>query len=205
MRLLDMLRARVRALARSGIVDAELDDEMRGHLERLVDENIARGMTPAEARRAARLEFGPVTQLMEDARDARGVAVLVTLAQDITFGVRLMRRTPGFAAAAILTVALGIGATTAMFSVVYGVLLRSLPYGDADRLVDIWSTAPSRGLPRAYVAMANVYDYKARNHVFEDVAALRAIANFNLAGRGCSAACCSTSAASTASASARRR
>src|SRR5882762_7233449 len=106
------------------------------------------------------------------------------LLHDIKYGARLMTRAPGFAAAAVLTVALGIGATTAMFSVVYGVLLRPLPYGDPDRLVNVWSTAPSRGLPRGYVAMANVYDYKARNHVFEDVAAVRAIANFNLVGQG---------------------
>lgn len=70
--------------------------------------------------------------------------------------MRLLRRTPGFAAAAILTVALGIGATTAMFSVVYGVVLKPLPYGDPDRLVNIWTTAPIHGLPRAFVGMANV-------------------------------------------------
>src|SRR4029077_13776249 len=91
---------------------------------------------------------------------------------------------PGFAAAAILTIVLGIGATTAMFSVVYGVVLKPLPYGDPDRLGNIWNTAPRRGLPRGYVGMANVYDYKARNHVFEDIAALRPVANFNLTGQG---------------------
>ena len=105
-------------------------------------------------------------------------------AQDMAYGLRLMRRVPGFAAAATLTIALGIGATTAIFSVVYGVLLRPLPYGEPHRLVNIWSRAPSRGLLRGYVAMANVYDYKARNHVFEDVGAVRAIANFNLTGPG---------------------
>jgi putative ABC transport system permease protein len=103
---------------------------------------------------------------------------------DIRYGVRLMRRTPAFAAAAILTVALGIGATTAMFSVVYGVMLKPLPYRDPDRLVNIWTAAPKKGLSRAYVGMANVYDFKARNHVFEDIAALRAVANFNLTGQG---------------------
>jgi putative ABC transport system permease protein len=121
---------------------------------------------------------------MEESRDARGVTLLTTLAQDLRYGVRLMRRTPGFAAAAILTIALGIGATTAMFSVVYGVLLKPLPYGEPDRLVNYWSTAPKRGLPRAFVGMANVYDLRARNHVFEDIAALRAVANFNLTGQG---------------------
>jgi putative ABC transport system permease protein len=183
-RLLQMIRMRARALMRSAAVDAELDEEMRVHLERLVEENIARGMSAEAARMAARREFGPMAQLMEESREARGVMWIVAAAQDMRYGLRLMRRTPGFAAAAMLTVALGIGATTAMFSVVYGVLLRPLPYGDADRLVNLWSAAPSRGLPRAYVGMANVYDWKARNHVFEDIGALRAVANFNLSGEG---------------------
>ena len=183
-RLFDMARARLRALLRSEAVDAELQAEMRAHVDRLVDEGISRGLAPELARAAAQREFGPLPQLVEESRDARGVAWIVAAMADMRYGVRLLRRAPGFAAAATLTVALGIGATTAMFSVVYGVLLRPLPYGDPDRLVNVWSTAPSRGLPRAYVAMANVYDYKTRNHVFEDVAAMRAIANFNLAGQG---------------------
>ena len=106
------------------------------------------------------------------------------LLHDIKYGARLMTRAPGFAAAAVLTVALGIGATTAMFSVVYGVVLAPLPYKDPDRLVNVWTTAHKRGLPRAYVGMANVYDFRARNHVFEQIAALRAVANFNLTGQG---------------------
>ena len=114
----------------------------------------------------------------------RARTYLAAAAQDISYGLRLMRRTPGFAAAATLTVALGLGATTAMFSVVYGVLLQPLPYGDAGRLVNLWSTAPRRGMARAYVGMANVYDWKARNHVFVDIAAARAIANFGLTGHG---------------------
>src|SRR3954469_1572163 len=184
MRMLQMIRMRIRALRRSADVDAELGAEMRDHLARLVDEHVARGMPLDAARTAAAREFGPMTQLMEASRDARGVAWVPAALQDLRYGIRLMRRAPGFAAAAVLTVALGVGATTAMFSVVYGVLLRPLPYGDADRLVDIWSSAPARGLPRAYVGMANVADWKARNHAFEDIGALRAVANFNLAGQG---------------------
>src|SRR6185295_90480 len=106
------------------------------------------------------------------------------LLQDVNYSARLLTRTPGFAAAAIGTIALGIGATTAMFSIVYGVLLAPLPYKDPDRLVNVWSTAFKRGLPRAYVGMANVDDVRARNHVFDDIAALRAVANFNLTGVG---------------------
>src|SRR5262249_43119731 len=152
----------------------------RGHLQRLVDEHVARGMSVAAARLAAGRGVGPMTQLIEESREARGGMWIVEALQGMRDGLRLMRRTAGFAGAAVLTVALGIGATTAMFSVVYGVLLRPLPYGDADRLVNLWSSAPGRGLPRAYVGMANVYDWKTRNHVFDDIGAVRAIANFNL-------------------------
>jgi putative ABC transport system permease protein len=109
---------------------------------------------------------------------------LAVLWQDLKYGVRLLVRTPGFALAAALTIALGIGATTAMFSVVYGVLLQPLPYREPDRLVNLWTAIPARGLPRVNVGMANVYDWKARNQVFDDVAALRAVANFNLTGQG---------------------
>ena len=184
MRFFDALRLRLRALLRSDAVDRDLGDEIREHLERLVDENIARGMTPDAARVAAQREFGPVTQIVEESRDARGVMWVTNAWNDLKYGMRLMRRSPGFVVAAILTIALGIGATTAMFSVVYGVLLQPLPYGEPERLVNIWTTAPKRGLPRAYVGMANVYDYRARNHVFEEIAALRAVANFNLIGEG---------------------
>ncbi len=184
MRWVTMLWMRARAIVRADIVDRDLDDEVREHLEHLVREHLARGMTPEQARAAALKDFGPVTQLVEESRDARGVSWLVNTVQDMRYGARLALRSPGFSVATLLTIALGIGATTAMFSVVYGVLLRPLPYGDANRLVNIWSTAPARGLPRAYVGMANVYDWKARNHVFEDIASARAIANFNLIGQG---------------------
>jgi len=184
MRWVRSLQMRSRALFKSGAVDAELADEMREHFDRLVDEYVARGMTPGQARTAARREFGPVVQLTEASRDARGVAWIGNAIQDFKYGVRLMRRAPAFAAVATLTIALGIGATSAMFSVVYGVLLHPLPYPAADRLVNLWATAPSRGLSRAYVGMALVYDWKAQNHVFEDIATLRAVGNFNLTGEG---------------------
>src|SRR5689334_2762748 len=184
MRLIQMLRMRVRALVRSDAVDRELGDEMRDHFEHLVEQYVARGMTPGAARDAARCEFGPVTQLVEESRDARGVTGLSNAWQDLRYGVRLMARTPGFAAAGVLTIALGIGASTAMFSVVYGVLLQPLPYGEPDRLVSLWSTAPKRGVARAGVGLANVFDWRARNHVFENIAAVRMVRNFNLVGDG---------------------
>ena len=175
---------RLRALVRADAVDRDLADEMRGHFDRLVDEHVASGLTRAAAREAARREFGPVLQLTEQSRDARGVAWLHSAAQDVRYGARLMRRSPGFATAATLTIALGIAATTAIFSVVYGVVLQPLPYGEPERLVSLWSTALKRDLPRAFVAMANVNDWRARNHVFEEIAAVRPVRNFNLLGVG---------------------
>src|SRR5688500_16572223 len=116
MRWLSSLRMRLRALINADAVDRDLADEMRDHFDRLVDENLARGMTPGAAREAARREFGPVVQLTEESREARGVQWAANALQDFGYGVRLMRRSPGFALAATLTIALGIGATTAMFS-----------------------------------------------------------------------------------------
>jgi putative ABC transport system permease protein len=138
MRFIQMLLMRARALMRAGVVDHELDDEIREHLDRLADEHVARGMTREAARQAARREFGPVTQIVEQSRDARGMSWLTHAVQDARFGARLMRRAPGFAAAATLTVALGIGATTAIVSAVKPILFEPLPYPDADRLTMIW-------------------------------------------------------------------
>ena len=150
MRVIHILRRRLRALLRPDAADRELDEELQLHVDRLVEEHIEAGMSPAEARAAARREFGGV-QIVEACRDARRVMWIGNAWQDARYGVRLMTRAPGFAAAVILTVALGIGATTAMFSVVYSVVLQPLPYREPDRLVNLWNTALKRGLPRAYV------------------------------------------------------
>jgi putative ABC transport system permease protein len=184
MRWLQILRLRLRALTRGAAADRELDEELQLHLDRLVEENLAAGMAPREARDAARRAFGPVTQITEDARASRGIAFFTTLAQDVRHGARLMARAPGFTAAAVLTIALSIGATTTMFSIVYGVVLEPLPFHDGDRLVHLFNTAPSRGLPRSGVAMANVADWRARNHVFTDIGVYRPNANLNLTGVG---------------------
>ena len=179
-----MLVMRARALVRGDAVDRELQEEIRAHLDRLIEQHMARGLSAGEARALALREFGPVPRIVEDARAARGVTWIEQSWQDVRYGARLMRRSPGFAAAAVLTIALGIGATTAMFSVVYGVVLQPLPYRQPDRLVNLWTSAIARGLPRTFVGMANVYDWRARNHVFEDIAAMRPVANFNLTGEG---------------------
>jgi hypothetical protein len=104
--------------------------------------------------------------------------------QDLRHGMRLIRRDSLFAATAMLVIALGVGATTTVFSVVYGVLLRPLPYPEPERLVQLWTRAPKFGLPRTYAGAALYRDSREQNDVFEDLALVRHIANLNLTGQG---------------------
>jgi len=170
MRALDRLRAIARSWLRNRRLDEELGEELRFHLERETEANVAAGMAPEEARRAARLALGGMEQIKEDARAERPGAAARQLGRDLAYGARLLRKAPGFAAAAILIVALGIGAATAIFSVVYGVALRPLPYREPERLVALWTRAPRLGMPRAQVAAADQREWERANHVFEGIA-----------------------------------
>src|ERR1017187_9581255 len=137
---------RLRSLFRKRRVEQELSDELRFHLEKLMEEKIVRGMTSAEARYAALRELGGVEQIKEECRDMRRVNYIENFFQDVRYGLRVLRRNPGFAATAILTLALGIGATTAIFSVVDTVMLKPLPFPTADRLVRIESVIAATGV-----------------------------------------------------------
>ena len=128
-------------------MESEMDAEMRFHVEAYAEDLMHRGMAREEAMRRARLEFGGIEQVKEEVREAQGVAVLESLIQDLRYGANNMRRTPGFTAITVLTLALGIGATTAIFSAVNPILFKSLPYPHAERIMMISEFGPegSRG------------------------------------------------------------
>jgi putative ABC transport system permease protein len=150
---------------RRELTEKRLDAELRFHLEQQIADYISAGMKPEEARRRARLEFGGVDQVKEECRDVGAAHVLETLIQDLRYGLRMMVKNPGFTAVAVITLALGIGANTAIFSVVNASLLQSLPFTDPDRIV--WVGEKDHGS----VAPANFFDWRRQNHVFSAVSA----------------------------------
>src|SRR5215831_15747291 len=126
---------RLRSLFRRRQVEQELDEELRYHIEQQIEEHIAKGMTSEEARYAALRAMGGVERRKEECRDMRRVRSIESLAQDLRYALRTLRRNPVFSVVALLTLAIGIGSTTAIFSVVHALLLKPLPYPDSDRLV----------------------------------------------------------------------
>jgi putative ABC transport system permease protein len=165
---------------RRGLAD-DLHAEIDAHLEFEIQENIACGMPPDEARAAARRHVGNLTQIEERARDAWGFPSLETVAQDLRYGLRGLRRSPGFSLVVVLTLALGIGANTAIFSVVNAVLLRPLPYPAAERLVELGESDPeAEGISVTWV---NYQHWRNENRSFEDMAGFHT-AHVTLTGRG---------------------
>ncbi|MDB6037801.1 MAG: macrolide transporter ATP-binding/permease protein [Verrucomicrobiales bacterium] len=161
------------ALLHKRKLDAEMDEEMRAHIEMRTQQNIAAGMSAEEARYAARRQFGWAESIKETCRDQRGVGWIEQTVQDIRYGARILVKNPGFTAVAVLTLALGIGANTAIFSVVNTVLLRPLPFHESDRIVQIWSQRASTKTSRARSSLADIADWKAQSRSFQYLAYYR--------------------------------
>jgi predicted permease len=173
MRLLDKLRLRLRSLFRSNHVERELEAELRFHLDQLVEEHVASGMTPGQARLAALRAIGGITRFQEDCRDMRRVNFIDHFLRDLRYAGRSLRRSPGFAALAVLIMALGIGANTAVFSVVNAVLLKPLPYPGADRIVTLSTAFLATGQTQGLVSIGNFKDWQDQSTSFEAMATYR--------------------------------
>lgn len=153
-------------------LEDELDEELRCHFDLLVDRYTARGMTPDEARRAARMDMEGVEVVKENVRDSFAGAALANFSQDLRYGWRSLRKTPSFAAVAIATLALGIGVNTAIFSVFYAVLVRLLPFDHPQQLALVWSNFEKTGAKRAVTSGPILYELEHRSRALEKIAAI---------------------------------
>jgi predicted permease len=165
--------ARLGNLAPHSRDDARLNEEIAEHIALQTAENLRAGLPPAEARRQAQLKFGAVTSISEDYRAERRFLFFDTLLQDIRFAFRMLRKSPGFTAVAILTLALGIGANTAIFSIVDAVLLRPLPFKNPSRLVMLWESLPEIGFPKITASAPDIMFYEHEQKSFESMGAFQ--------------------------------
>jgi len=170
MKLYNLLRDRLRALLGRETVIHDIDREMRLHIDLQTDANIAAGMSPEDARQEALRSFGNVNKIRDTAYDVRGGGLLETLAQDIRYGARVLVKHKAFTAIAVLTLGLGIGANTAIFSVVNELLLRPLPYRDAATIVTVWEVSP-RGRHQNTTSPSNFRSWLEQNTSFQNLAA----------------------------------
>jgi len=170
---------RLRALFFRRRMDEELQEELQFHIDMQARKNQRNESDRIEARRQARLQFGSVARATEECREERGISSIEIAASDLRFALRQLRKSPSFTAIAVLTLALGIGANTAVFSIVYSALLKPLPYHDAARLMVLNETTPKVGV--VSVSYPNFLDWRAQSHSFSEVAALQEV-SFNLSG-----------------------
>ena len=156
-------------LVRRDELESGLDEEIRFHIDGQTQKNLQAGMSPEEARRQALIKFGGVERTREGARDQFRLRSVEDFLRDLRYSARALRRAPAFTVVAIVTLAFGIGATTAMFSVVNGVLLRPLPYPEQERLIDVVHQAPNLGIGRLYASSAIYFTYADHNRTFDGV------------------------------------
>ncbi len=176
--------SRLVSLFRQHAEERELEEELEEHLALLIERNIHQGMSAKDAQIAAKRQFGRDSQLKETLREQRNILFFESVLQDVCFAVRQLRKSPAFSVTAVLTLALGIGVNTAVFSIVYAVLLRPLPFTNADRLVMAWEQNPHRGWYHNIVSAANFKDWRKDNDVFSDMALIDPFLTFNLTGSG---------------------
>src|SRR3954469_15837709 len=169
MSLITGLRARLRAFTADKAADTELADEIRFHIELEMEKNIRLGMPEREARRLAVAHFGGVQRVREEHRDVRRFQWLEEFLSDSRFALRSLRRTPAITGAAVVTLALGIGANVAIFSAVNAVVLQPLPFATSDRLMAITEENPKKRWHLNVVAGANMLDWRAGVSDFDDV------------------------------------
>ncbi len=177
--MLTDLWIRLRSLLRRGTVESEMEDELRFHSEHQLEKYLKEGLSRDEAARRVRMMFGGMEQVREDCREARGVSLVEDLVEDFRYGWRTLLKSPGFALTALSTIALGIGANTALFSVIYSVLLSPLPFKDASRLIQLNEVTPQVG--DVSVSYPNFEDWRAASRTLSQMAAVVPTA-FNLAG-----------------------
>jgi len=156
-------------------VERDLDDELRAYLDQLTQENRAAGMDEAAALRAARIELGGMEQVKEEVRQVRTGQMFEEFLQDLRYGLRTLRKNPAFTMVAVLALALGIGANTAMFSVAYGILLRPLPYPGADRVAAVYMRYFPRDFAFGTMCIRDYLMWKENNRAFEDPALFRGL------------------------------
>jgi hypothetical protein len=179
MSLLRSIAAGLQSLFRKEQVSSELDEELDGFLEMAAEEKMKRGMSRKDALRAVRLERGSLEVTKESLRSAGWESSVETLWHDVRFSARMMRKSPGFTTVVVITLALGIGANTAIFSVINSVLLRPLPYRESSRLIVLNETTPKVG--DVSVSYQNFLDWRTASHTFSQMVAVASV-DFNLAG-----------------------